>query len=189
MGVPLARTVMDAEAMFNGASSPTATWHGPPVGGIPRGKLWQKPWENIGISWGNHRKTIGKPIGKWRFTLWLCQNSELEHGHRNSEFSHWKWWISSSLCKRLPEGSKRSRITSGGFSSEKMEAMRLCSMDIWDGSRQCRHHSYHPCTESYFQYPREFVLTHWQVFSGNQTWQWTNYSICTLTSPAMYIYI
>ena len=30
----------------------------------------------------------------------------IEHGHRNSGFAHWKWWFSSSLCKRLPEDSR-----------------------------------------------------------------------------------
>ena len=28
----------------------------------------------------------------------------IEHGHWNSGFAHEKWWFSSSLCKRLPEG-------------------------------------------------------------------------------------
>ena len=28
----------------------------------------------------------------------------IENGHRNSGFSHEKWWIFPLLCKRLPEG-------------------------------------------------------------------------------------
>ena len=38
-------------------------------------------------------------------TLWLCQN-----GHRNSEFSHEKLWLSSSLCERLPEGNSYGKL-------------------------------------------------------------------------------
>ena len=29
----------------------------------------------------------------------------MENGHRNSGFSHEKWWIFPLLCKRSPEGS------------------------------------------------------------------------------------
>ena len=36
-------------------------------------------------------------------TLWLCQIA-IENCHRNSEFSHEKWWIFPQLCKRLSEG-------------------------------------------------------------------------------------
>ena len=28
----------------------------------------------------------------------------IESSHKNSEFSHKKWWIFPSLCQRLPEG-------------------------------------------------------------------------------------
>ena len=31
-------------------------------------------------------------------TLWLCQQFAIENGHRNSGFSHWKWWFSIVFC-------------------------------------------------------------------------------------------
>ena len=33
----------------------------------------------------------------------------IENDHRNSGSSHEKWWFSSSLCKRLPEGKRFKR--------------------------------------------------------------------------------
>ena len=29
----------------------------------------------------------------------------IQHGHRNSEFSHEQWWIFPLFCERLPEGT------------------------------------------------------------------------------------
>ena len=56
---------MDTEAMFNGASSPTATWHGPfewvEFHGESNGKNHGKTHRLIANDPGFNGKTIGKP--------------------------------------------------------------------------------------------------------------------------------
>ena len=62
------------------------------------------------VFWQNHRKTIGSPsencglMGFYGiYPLAICSIA-IDNCHKNSEFSHWKWWFSSSLSKRLPKG-------------------------------------------------------------------------------------
>ena len=49
--------------------------------------------------------TVAKPSGK-------RLQKTVENGHRNNGFSHWTWWFSIVLCKRLPEGILCSIICS-----------------------------------------------------------------------------
>ena len=60
---------------------------------------------DLGGRWG----TWPQRRGRWPFfhgnfygnpmdiTLWLCQQLAIENGHRNSEFSHEKWWFSIAM--------------------------------------------------------------------------------------------
>ena len=41
---------------------------------------------------------------KWRWYPLVMTNIAIENDHRNSGFSHWKWWFSISYVK-LPEGN------------------------------------------------------------------------------------
>ena len=47
-------------------------------------------------------------MARWKncrhFTSLVMTSIAMEHCHWNSGFSLTKWWFSSSLCKRLPEG-------------------------------------------------------------------------------------
>ena len=68
--------------------------------------------------------------------------------HRNSWFAHWKWWFSSSLCKRLPGGvshifshfSHFSRFSHFSFRSPEIDTMdfarlaleRAKKSSLWD---------------------------------------------------------
>ena len=63
----------------------------------------------------------------------------IEHGHRNSWFTHYiiAWWFSSSLCKRLPEGIQKHLL---GLKSFHFPVLNLgtcfgdCIQIIWLGN-------------------------------------------------------
>jgi len=42
---------------------------------------------------GDPPRTCRGLLVGWSTTLWLCQQFAIENGHRNSGFSHEKWWI------------------------------------------------------------------------------------------------
>ena len=65
----------------------------------------------VGIMWGFN----GNTIGKWRFSLWLCQQFAIEHGPVEIvSFPSYKMVdLSIVFCKRLPEGRDENGITVG----------------------------------------------------------------------------
>ena len=70
-------------------------------------------WDDFSIDWSHQPETIAFPMkdDQKKFTrmddttLWLCQQFAMENCHRNSGFTHWKWWICPSFFVCLPEGN------------------------------------------------------------------------------------
>ena len=86
-----------------GISVTTKHWKSPPYG--PDGFSWHFPrkcglgintpkapsWEILALRQINKRY-------RWYLYPLVMTNITIEHGHWNSEFSHWKWWFSIVFC-------------------------------------------------------------------------------------------
>ena len=68
------------------------------------------------------RSTIGRSISE--HTLWWT-NIAMENGHRNSGFSHSKWWFSMAKCDSSPEGHSPEKF--GRFMSNKLHPIQFSS--------------------------------------------------------------
>ena len=71
----------------------------------------------------------------WCETLWLWQFA-IEHGDLVRGFTHWKWWSSSSLCNKLPEGTGIIAMKLGsGFPPNKIN-VKVCQAQHLDLGRK-----------------------------------------------------
>ena len=63
-------------------------------------------------------------------TLWLCQQFAIENGHRNSEFSHEKWWFSIATLNY-----QRLNCLSISLGDVSCMCLYLCLLD-WQGTKE-----------------------------------------------------